>query len=113
MKDRVSGAPGQYSAVVTGADFQKMQSGEPFSITLVRNDKPEVIGTPYSKVAVLPDEVANKICPDLEDPSPADAFNAVANQVFSVGEENNGKFLRVVDGKAKWVTIVTAEGGDY
>lgn len=113
MKDRVSGAPGQYSAVVTGADFQKMQKGEPFSIKLLRDDKPEVQGTPYSKASVLPDNVANKLCPGIEDPSPADAFGAVADQVFSVGAANNGKFLRVVDGFAKWVTVVTAEGGDY
>lgn len=113
MKDRVSGAPGQYSAVVTGANFQKMQNGEPFSITLVRDDKPEVAGTPYNKASVLPDDVASKLCPGVEDPSPADAFGSVADHVFTVGEEKNGKFLRVVDGVAKWVTVITAEGGDY
>ena len=81
MKDRVAGAPGQYSATVTGAEFNKMQNGDPFTITLKRDNKPEVEGTPYSKAAVLPDEVANRLCPDLEDPSPADAFRALAEQV--------------------------------
>ena len=83
MKDRVAGAPGQYSATVTGAELNKMQNGEPFAITLKRDDKPEVEGTPYSKAAVLPDEVAKRLCPDLEDPSPADAFRALAEQTGS------------------------------
>lgn len=83
MKDRVAGAPGQYKATVTGAELNKLQNGEPFAITLQRDDKPEVEGTPYSKAAVLPDEVAKRLCPDLEDPSPADAFRALAEQTGS------------------------------
>ena len=81
MKDRVAGAPGQYSGVVAGGEFQKLQSGQPFNITLMRDDKPEVEGTPYSKAAVLPDDLARLLCPGLEDPSPADAFRALAEQV--------------------------------
>lgn len=75
MTDRVPGAPGQYKAVVTEAELQKMQSGQPFTITMTRDDKPITEGTPYSKAAVLPDEVAAAICPEVIDPTPADAFS--------------------------------------
>lgn len=77
MRDRVAGAPGQYSGVVTGGEFQKLQSGQPFNITLMRDDNPEVEGTPYSKAAVLPDDLAESLCPDIEDPTPADALKAL------------------------------------
>lgn len=86
MKDRVAGAPGQYSATVTGAELNKMQNGEPFAITLKRDDKPEVEGTPYSKAAVLPDDVAQEICPDIEDPTPADAFRGLAKKKVTVAD---------------------------
>ena len=79
MKDRVAGAPGQYKATVAGAEFNKLQNGEPFAITLQRDDKPEVEGTPYSKAAVLPDDLAHRLCPNLADPSPADALKALSN----------------------------------
>lgn len=78
MKDRIAGAPGQYSAVVTGGEYQKLQSGQPFNITIMRDDKPEVEGTPYSKAAVLPDDLAETLCPDIEDPTPADALKALS-----------------------------------
>lgn len=77
MKDRVAGAPGQYSAVVSSIEYEKLQSGQPFNITLMRDDKPEVEGTPYSKAAVLPDDLAESLCPDIEDPTPADALKAL------------------------------------
>ena len=77
MKDRVPGAPGQYKAVVTEAELQKMQTGEQFTITMTRDDQPIVEGTPYSKAAVLPDSLAALLCPSIADPSPADAFQAL------------------------------------
>mgnify|MGYP003304668693 CR=1 FL=1 len=77
MKDRIAGAPGQYKATVTSAEFNKLQNGEPFAINLKRDDKPEVEGTPYSKAAVLPDDLANKLCPRIGDPTPADAFRSL------------------------------------
>lgn len=80
MKDRIAGAPGQYSAVVTAGEYQKLQSGHPFTITLTRDDKPEVEGTPYNKAAVLPDSLAKKICPNISDPTPADALAALAQK---------------------------------
>lgn len=74
MKDRVPGSPGRYTAVITADAFKLLQDGKSFPITLVRDDDPIDEGTPYSKAAVLPDSVAAKICPDIEDPTPADAF---------------------------------------
>lgn len=32
------------------------------------------IGTPYNTASVLPNSVANKICPEIPNPNPADAF---------------------------------------
>lgn len=77
MTDRVPGAPGQYQAVITAEEQQKLAAGEPFTITLTRDDQPITEGTPYSKSAVLPDELAQKLCPQLEDPTPADALDAL------------------------------------
>ena len=81
MKDRVPGAPGQYSAVIPEKELQKLQTGQPFAITLTRDDKPIIKGTPYSKAAVLPDELAAKICPGMNDPAPKDAFAALYENV--------------------------------
>ena len=78
MKDRVSNAPGRYSAALSAEDREKMEAGQPFSITLARNDEPTEPGTPYNKESVLPDDVAKVICPDIEDPTPADAFRQLA-----------------------------------
>ena len=88
MKDRVPGAPGQYQAVISAEELRKMQAGEPFSITMTRDDKPVVEGTPYSKAAVLPDELAELICPDTEDPSPADAFAGLYEQINGPLKDN-------------------------
>lgn len=77
MHDRQPGAPGQYKAVVTTTELLKMQNGEQFTITMTRDDQPIVEGTPYSKAAVLPDDLADIICPDVADPTPADALRAL------------------------------------
>lgn len=81
MTDRVSGAPGQYQAVITAEELEKMQDGEEFVITLSRDDQPITEGTPYSKAAVLPDALAAKLCPDIQDPTPANALQAIAGQL--------------------------------
>lgn len=77
MKDRVPGAPGQYQAVLSAEALAKMQAGEQFTITLTRDDQPITEGTPYSKAAVLPDDLAKRLCPEIEDPTPADALAAL------------------------------------
>lgn len=90
MKDRVAKSPGRYSAQVSPEDFNNLQTGKAFPITLVRDDDPEVEGTPYSKAAVLPDSIAEVLCPGVEDPTPADAFAALVDlgknkpQVYAV-----------------------------
>ena len=81
MRDRIPGAPGQYTAVVDQAQLQKLQNAEQFTITLRRDDQPLVEGTPYSKAAVLPDAVAAKLCPQVDDPTPADAFETIAQHI--------------------------------
>lgn len=84
MQDRQPGAPGQYKAKIADAELQKMQYGEPFVITMTRDDQPLVEGTPYNKASVLPDELAALICPDLLDPTPADAFRGLAKKTESL-----------------------------
>ena len=83
MNDRVPGAPGQYKAIITPAEQQKMQAGEPFVITMTRDDHPITEGTPYSKAAVLPDDLAAALCPDIPDPTPADALRALQQHTAS------------------------------
>lgn len=77
MTDRKPGAPGQYKAVITASERAKMQNGQAFTIHLERDDQPITEGTPYSKAAVLPDELAAILCPDTVDPTPADALSAL------------------------------------
>ena len=74
MTDRVPGAPGRCKAVVTGEELEKLQTGKEFAITLRRDDQPIKPGTPYSKAAVLPDNVAKELCPEIQDPTPGQAF---------------------------------------
>lgn len=77
MHDRVPAKPGQYQAVITASEFTKLQNGQSAVITMTRDDQPTQEGTPYNKASVLPDEVAALICPDVADPTPADAFAAL------------------------------------
>lgn len=77
MTDRVPGAPGQYTMTVSAEEAQKLLTGEAVTVTLVRNDQPLVEGTPYNKASVLPDDLAAQICPDVADPTPADAFRGL------------------------------------
>lgn len=89
MTDRVPGAPGRYTATITASDLQKLQAGETFNITLTRNDAPITEGTPYSKAAVLPDALASVLCPDVTDPSPADAFSALLALLNAIGADGS------------------------
>lgn len=77
MKDRIPMSPGMHIAELTSENLEKLQNGKQFRIFLYRDDDPVETGTPYNKAAVLPDSVAGMICPDIEDPTPADAFRAV------------------------------------
>lgn len=77
MTDRQTSNPGQYKAVITSAELAKMQLGEEFVLHLTRDDHPLTEGTPYNKESVLPDELARVLCPDIPDPTPADALAAL------------------------------------
>ncbi len=81
MTDRVPGAPGQYQVVITPDEFAKLQNGESAIMTLTRDDQPITVGTPYSKAAVLPDELAALICPSVVDPTPADAYRGLKTNI--------------------------------
>lgn len=80
MTDRVPGAPGQYILTIDASVAQKILTGQPVAVTLVRDDQPLVEGTPYNKASVLPDDLAEVICPDVLDPTPADAFRGLLSQ---------------------------------
>ena len=84
MTDRVPGAPGQYTMTVAAAEAQKILTGEAVTVTLVRDDQPLVEGTPYNKQSVLPDDLAARICPNVTDPTPADAMNGLSKRKFPV-----------------------------
>ena len=98
MKDRLPGAPGRHIAVVDADQLQKMQKAEPFAITLTRDDQPTEPGTPYSKAAVLPDDVAEKLCAGVEDPTPADAFRYIGNAQLGSSREAFAAFVSSFDG---------------
>lgn len=112
MKDRIPGAPGQYKAVVTEEELLKMQAGEAFVITMTRDDQPIEEGTPYNKAAVLPDVLAQQLCPDIEDPTPADAFDALASRMKE-STEYPGCYYRTVDGEEEWLNPPMNTGVEY
>ncbi|MBQ7767552.1 MAG: hypothetical protein IJ403_01565, partial [Oscillospiraceae bacterium] len=95
MKDRLAKYPGRYTAIV---DTEKIEKGVPFNIEIARDDEPTVEGTPYNKESVLPDSVAEAICPDVEDPTPADVFNALHTKKAPAGFGYGGEQLPVVEG---------------
>ena len=97
MTDRLPNSPGKYSAVVTGAELQKMQTGEPFAITLQLDDDPVREGTPYSKAAVLPDQLAAKLCPETEDPAPKDAFRGLWEKKADGIRRKSGTVISIED----------------
>lgn len=102
MTDRVPGAPGRYNANLPNGELQKLQNGEPFAITLTRDDAPIVEGTPYSKASVLPDELVAVLCPDLEDPAPKDAFAALSTDfIIAQGESGNWRYRKWNSGIAE------------
>lgn len=97
MTDRLPNSPGKYSAVVTGGELQKMQTGKPFAITLQLDDDPVREGTPYSKAAVLPDELAAKLCPETEDPAPKDAFRGLWEKKADGIRRKSGTVISIED----------------
>lgn len=68
MTDRQPGAPGQYKMTMNGVEY---------TVTLTRDDRPIVEGTPLNKASLLPDELAAKICPGVTNPTPADALDGL------------------------------------
>lgn len=97
MTDRIPGAPGRCKAVVTGENLQKLQAGEEFAITLRRDDAPIKEGTPYNKANVLPDELAARLCPEVEDPAPKDALAALQAQKADTGCRKTGSQIILSD----------------
>lgn len=100
MTDRVPGAPGQYTMSVAASEAQKILTGEDVTVTLTRDDQPLVEGTPYNKQSVLPDDLAEKICPEVTDPTPADAFRGlivkIDNTISPVNYVDNSDFTQFI-----------------
>ena len=90
MKDRISGSPGRYRAIVETSDLQNMKDGYPFNITLSRDDDPIEDGTPYCKDTILPDDVADALCPGMTNPNPADALRSVASAIDALRTSSGG-----------------------
>lgn len=97
MQDRQPGKPGQYKATLTPAEFQKMQAGQQFTITMIRDDQPIVEGTPYSKAAVLPDDLAKIVCPKISNPTPAHAFRGLLQKTSPHNLLDNSDFRNPVN----------------
>ena len=84
MTDRQPGAPGQYILTIDASVAQNILIGQPVAVTLERDDQPLVEGTPYNKASVLPDDLALRICPNVTDPTPADALNGLSKKKYPV-----------------------------
>lgn len=83
MTDRVPSKPGQYTAVIEPDTAANVSIGAPFTITLTRDDQPVTEGTPYNKASVLPDELADMLCPGVSDPTPAQAVKQFATRTLT------------------------------
>ena len=93
MTDRIPGAPGRYQAQFADGEL----AGKEFTVTLRRDDNPITEGTPYNKANVLPDALAVQLCPELPDPAPKDAFNALQNQKADTGRKKSGNSITLKD----------------
>lgn len=115
MTDRVPGVPGQYRGQLTAEAYEKLQAGQPFAITLDRDDQPVVPGTPYSKAAVLPDALAAKLCPEVIDPTPADALSALEAGKLTARQSAQypGCYYRTADGATEWLEPPLLPGVEY
>jgi hypothetical protein len=72
-------------------DVENMKAGKQFYISISRADDPNDgdEGTPYNKASVLPDDVVNNLgvpYENVEDVTPADAFNHIADELDRLGE---------------------------
>lgn len=112
MKDRIPGKPGRFSAVISSEDKVKMENGEPFHITMTRDDAPIVPGTPFSKATVLPDELVEMLEIDLEDPVLADALKVLHARRLA-DADYPGCYYRMVDGEKEWLNPPMMEGVEY
>ena len=101
MQDRQPGKPGQYKATLTPAEFQKMQAGQQFTITMIRDDQPIVEGTPYSKASVLPYALAKIVCPKISNPTPAHAFRGLLQKTSPHNLLDNSDFRNPVNQRGK------------
>ena len=97
MQDRQPGAPGQYILKISVEEVQKLLNSEECVVILTRNDQPIVEGTPLNKASFLPDDLAAEICPDIEDPTPADALKSLQDK------KTDAKFVTVTLPTSGWV----------
>lgn len=57
------------------------QDGSQETVTWAHADNPLVEGTPLSKATLMPDDVGALVCSGVPDPTPADAFRALAGML--------------------------------
>lgn len=105
MTDRQPGAPGQYKMTVDASQSQKLMTGEPVTVTLTRDDQPLVEGTPYNKASVLPDDLAAKVCPDVTDPTPADALKGMTVKSVEATLTTSGWSSSSTGGYVQTITV--------
>lgn len=53
------------------------QDGREETVTWAHADNPLVEGTPLSKATLMPDDLAERLCPGLADPTPADGMESL------------------------------------
>lgn len=111
MTDRVPGAPGQYIMTVVASEAQKLLMGEDVTVTLKRDDQPLVEGTPYNKQSVLPDDLAAVICPDVTDPTPADALEGLTAKERDYTLTASGWVSSAVSGFVQTITVTGLTDG--
>lgn len=109
MTDRQPGAPGQYKMIMEGKEY---------TVILTRDDQPLVEGTPYNKASVLPDNLANRICPAVTDPTPADAYSGLAGtavtSILAAGSwANNQQRVPVAGVTATNTVFVSPDADSY
>lgn len=118
MRDRIPGAPGQYAMRIDSESLQKFLNAEECTVVLQRDDHPIIEGTPLNKATFLPDDLAAELCPDIDDPTPADAVRKLArntNEAYKAteSEEHPGCYYRIVNGTTEWMNPPMIPGVEY
>lgn len=100
MTDRVPGRPRRYKITLEDSGAGTVIYG-----VIEYADEPVTVGTPINKETMLPDALAAMICPDIADPTPANALDGL--------RKGAGWLYTAVFPRDGWAADTSAPGYSY